>query len=611
MNAVSRALSLLGIDRLVLGVHDPCFPETPGEDVGRGTPYAPSGHALATWARELGFTGLQLGPQGEISEANASPYDGTVFSRGTASIALGALARDPLYAPLLDDVSVPDLAFPGRERADHVTALRIVGHALNRAATRLRELRDDPRGRAIAAHVEAFRRTHAAWIEADALWEALAIEHGGADWSLWTDDLDRRLLQREDELSRARVAALRATHANAIDRFVLGQAIVHAQHDSFRARCRALGLSLYGDLQIGWSRRDLWAHQDAFLRDFRMGAPPSRTNPDGQPWGYPVLDPLRRDGADRLVAMRIEKTLAEYDGVRIDHPHGLVCPWVYRVDDPDPLHAVQNGARLFDSPDVPEHPELARYAIARPDQIDRTKRRWDDGWVRALEDAQVERYAVVIDRIIAAVRAAGGAPQDVACEVLSTMPYPLARVMARHGLGRFRVTQKVGLDDPRDVYRSENAAPEDWVMVGNHDTPPVWRCARTWVEQARGEAHAAYLATRLCPDPAARGPFVERLARDPSALARAKLAELFVGPARNVFVWWADLFGEITVYNRPGVVDPANWSLRIPRDFRRVHAERAAAGTALDLRAALATALRARGLDREHRALVEELSNRE
>ena len=71
----------------------------------------------------------------------------------------------------------------------------------------------------------------------------------------------------------------------------------------------------------------------------------------------------------RFVAARIDKLLDAFDGVRIDHPHGLVCPWVYRTDIPDAYTAVQTGARLFSSPDAPEHPgqTLASLAALRAD----------------------------------------------------------------------------------------------------------------------------------------------------------------------------------------------------------------------------------------------------
>jgi hypothetical protein len=51
-------------------------------------------------------------------------------------------------------------------------------------------------------------------------------------------------------------------------------------------------------------------------------------------------------------------------GVRIDHIIGLVDPWVYKNGSkPKPE---EGAGRLFSSP---EHPELAKYAIARMENI--------------------------------------------------------------------------------------------------------------------------------------------------------------------------------------------------------------------------------------------------
>jgi hypothetical protein len=82
-------------------------------------------------------------------------------------------------------------------------------------------------------------------------------------------------------------------------------------------------------------------------------------------------------------------------------------------------------------------------------------------------------------------------------------------------------------------------------------------------------------------------------------------AELFVGPAANVLVFWADVLGERDVYNTPGVIAESNWTMRVPRSFREVHRARAATGEALDLPAALALALRARGIEGEPRRALE------
>jgi 4-alpha-glucanotransferase len=158
-------------------------------------------------------------------------------------------------------------------------------------------------------------------------------------------------------------------------------------------------------------------------------------------------------------------------------------------------------------------------------------------------------------------------------------------------MGRFRVTQKANLDDPADVYRSENAQPQDWVMVGNHDTPPIWRLAKEWLGKEEGAKQAAYLARRLRPDDPES--LASALAANHRKLAHAKVADLFLCPARHVMVFFADLFGLEEVYNAPGTVNEENWTLRLPPDFARRYEEDRRRGDALNLHATLALALRA------------------
>ena len=588
---VRRALEALGIRRLLLGVHDAAFPGDPADDAGRGAPLSRGGLAFLRFAAELGFDGLQLGPQGRTSEIDASPYDGTLFSRNTLSLALG---------PLRDEGILPEEAFdeairsrPSGDRVVHAAVFRNLDRALEAAF------------RASGGKVRReFSAANADWLERDALYEALSVEHRLGDWLRWPES-DRRLFHPDPagaDAARARREALLREHAALVARYQFEQFLAHEQHAAFRAEAKALGLRLYGDLQIGVSHQDIWSWAAVFVPSLRMGAPPSRTNPAGQPWNYALLDPAQYAGAAlAFFQRRIAKMLGEFDGLRIDHPHGLIDPWVYPTGEPDAFHAVQNGARLFSSPDVPR---LATYAIAREDQLDRSVPPHADAWVRDLSGEQVSRYAILFDALIATARQRGLATDDLVAEVLSTLPYPVGCVIARHGLGRFRVLQKMRLDDPGDVYRSENAAPEDWIMVGNHDTEPIWRVAERWHEAGLGPAHAAHLAKRFSPADPPR--FAQALAADPARLARARLAELFLGPARHVSIFFSDLLGMREPYNRPGTISDDNWSVRIPADFKTRHAEDVRRGRALDLPRALAMALRARGIDATLASSLEE-----
>ncbi|AKQ69586.1 4-alpha-glucanotransferase (amylomaltase) [Myxococcus hansupus] len=615
---VTEALGALDVRNLVLSIHDPSFPSLPEEDTGWGSPYSEGAADFLAFSRALGFNGIQLGPQGQVTEYNASPYDGTLFSRNLLNVALAALESPEPWGALLPPGRVAGLAAsrpaslsPGA-RFRH--AFREQTTLLNEAWQTFRQKRTEPDASAaiksLASRFDTFRQQHRAWLVRDALFDVLCEEKREPDWRRWADSLDGRLWSprpEEEAAAVARMTQLELRYADSLERYAFCQFLVHAQHQRLRERAGGWRLKLYGDLQIGLSPRDAWAWQGLFLSTYLMGAPPSRTNPDGQPWNYPVMDPGQYFEADdaganagsrngpvlRFMNARMDKMLGEYDGLRLDHPHGLVCPWVYRADLPDALWSVQHGARLFSSPDLPDHPELAHFALVHAGQVDRAVSRYADRWVKDLTPEQVRRYSVLFDTVVEAARRNGRQVGDLLAEVLSTLPYPLERVLAQYGLGRFRVTQKADLDNPADVYRSENVGPDDWVMVGNHDTKSLWRLVADWQWKGTLRAQAEYLAWRLCPEPEDREAFARELSTRPGLLAQAKVADLFASRARNVMMFVTDLLGMPETYNTPGTVDERNWTLRVPPDWARQYRERLRGDAAVNLPAALAMALRA------------------
>lgn len=624
--AIIEALKVLGIRRLLLGIQDPAFPSRPEEDIGRGSPYSAGSREFLAFVRSLGFNGLQLGPQGMTSPTNSSPYDGTLFSRNRLSLAplpLTTSGGNELLSKETLAHLVDGRPEAGRFRTVHEYACHGRELILEEVWSRFQAKLGTEEGQNLDREFAVFRKKNGGWLMRDGLYEALRRHYGGCNWRDWKGGsnarVDRQLwyhVKNDRRGIAARRRMLFDDYRPDITAYAFAQFLLDRQHHDFRCYAHHLGLDIFGDLQIGFSGRDAWFAQSFLLPDYVMGAPPSRTNPEGQPWNYPVLDPGRyfadsdnRPGpALRFLRQRLEKMLREFDGLRIDHPHGLVCPWVYREGTVDPLAAVQAGARLFASPDLSDHPELASFSIPRVDQINRDRPRHADDWVRDLDPGQVERYGLLLDVIMDAARVNGRDSQAIACEILSTQPYPIRRVMERHGLGRFRVTQKADLDNPADVYRSENAGPEDWIMLGNHDTPPIWLLADQWCVAGTSRKQAEYLAWRLIPEGEGREALAVRLATDANELVQAKAADLFAGPAGNVMIFFTDLLGMRDIYNRPGTVSEDNWSLRITSDFAREYRERVASNKAIDIPKALARAIRSRGRvfsESNHQLLVE------
>jgi hypothetical protein len=258
--------------------------------------------------------------------------------------------------------------------------------------------------------------------------------------------------------------------------------------------------------------------------------------------------------------------------VRLDHPHGLVCPWVYREGD-EPAR----GARLHESPDLPD---LAPFARVRLEQLARERPRHDDDWVRWLDPDQIVSYAAVLDALVDRARAAAwpGRTSWPRCSRPARAPW--RRSSSATASGRFRVTQKARVDDAADVYRADSALPPtgSWRAT---TTPCRWRSPSS-AGRALPRSPAGRLPhSRLHLDADA----ALRLERDPRALADAMLAELFLGPARHVLIFWVDLFEGRAEFNRPGIIHPDNWTARVPPDFERAYAGALDRAVALALRA--------------------------
>jgi 4-alpha-glucanotransferase len=248
---------------------------------------------------------------------------------------------------------------------------------------------------------------------------------------------------------------------------------------------------------------------------------------------------------------------------------------------------------MFSSPNEPDHAPLRKLAIARENQINWAAMPYADERVTLLTDEQVSRYAILFNAIIRQALDKGCAAQDIACEVLSTLPYPIRHVLDRYGLGRFRVAQKINLDNPSDVYRIEHAHPQDWVMLGTHDTASIWQLAENWCEGRTAADWARYLASLNAPE-AERARFVSDCSSRPGELIHSLFAALLASRARHVLIFFPDLFGMTERYNRPGIVQEDNWTLRIPPDFEHRYIERRRCGKALDIRRCLSMAIRAR-----------------
>src|SRR5262245_55069774 len=180
---VEAALQRLGIRVLVFAIQDPSFPPLPGADTGRGSPYSAAGLHLLRFARALGFNAVQFGPQGVTTRGNASPYDSTVFSRNTLSIALDRLVDARLLRSETLARAARERPQGAPTRTQHAYAVDAHRAALTEAVAAFHAQTSSVERQALAR----FREAHWSWLASDALYEALAEAYGREDFRQWPD----------------------------------------------------------------------------------------------------------------------------------------------------------------------------------------------------------------------------------------------------------------------------------------------------------------------------------------------------------------------------------------------------------------------------------------
>ena len=154
--------------------------------------------------------------------------------------------------------------------------------------------------------------------------------------------------------------------------------------------------------------------------------------------------------------------------------------------------------------------------------------------------------------VIPAANKVGLSASNIIAEDLGYMPPGTKQTLSSLGIGGISVTQWM------NAHEVWNAPNYNAIMVSNHDTA-----------SAKELYHDKY----------------ER---------KNKFAELFSSGAKNIQIFWTDLFGIGERYNKPGVSGDENWSLRLKHDFIDTYHKRLEDNEAVNIPEAILEANRRR-----------------
>ena len=604
---IRKALDVLGKKNFALIVHGGSFPSAQNENTGFGSMNTNGGKELIDYASGI-FNAIQLGPAGKTKSCDSSPYTGTICSANPLFVDLKELTTTAWNGILSVDTFnniVNNNPQKDNNRTAYSYAFKRYADALDEAYKNFIEYGDEN----LKKEFDEYKRLNNRWLDRDSIYEALSIEHKNDYWPLWQSDIDKKLFAPdtiEERLEHGRrLVEISKKYAYDIDKYKFIQFILRKQNTETKDYAESKGIKMIADRQVAFSDRDTWAYQAYFLPGWMLGCPPDYFSKDGQAWGFPVLDPekmYKEDGslgkAGVLLKNLYKKMFRENPGgVRIDHIVGLIDPWVYKSGCKPKIE--EGAGRLYSSP---EHEFLSKFAIAKMEDLDTTLEADKEKRVKTLTDEQIAEYGAMIEKIVIAAAEEEGLTKDaIVCEDLGTLTNPVAAVMKKYGLLGMRLTQFVVPEEPKHPYRCSNIDEKCWAMVGTHDNEPIAKWAKSMIHTHEGYLHAKNLVEDLYAEAENKDDIITRLTNDAEFLKQTKLVEIFASKAENIQIFFTDFFQIEDVYNRPGTSGDANWSLRLPDNFKEL--------APIDLPEILKQAIISRGSDfaNKNAQLIEEL----
>lgn len=530
---IQQAKEQLGLKNVAMIIHGSAFPSD-GLDAYIGSPYDNESREFIKFINLHGFNNVQLGPAGKISRQNISPYESSVFAKNHLFIDLKPLTTEE-YANILSKNTLLSLSEDAPKNknknytyAKFYEAFESYDIAMDEAFENFKNKvkLGDKNALKLNHEFNAFKTKASDWLEKDGIFAVLANMYGTEDFEKWENPIDRnlaQLLEKNHPSALKRYEKIKLRAEDKIEKNSFIQFLAHKQLEAHHKFRKNIGFSYINDLLVGFSMSDMWANQEAFLNDWRMGCPYGGKNNGMQYWDIPVLNPNKlynEDGslgiAGKLLKQKIDASLEGFDNIRIDHALGLVDPFIYHNKNPEIRGNISKLNGIDDGQNFRELLEKIIFPTLQSHSVDINDAVWED-----------------------------------VCSSTDVFDYMYHYKYKLPGLTQLQ------------WMKAENCNPNNWTLIGSHDSIPAAQMdINAWDKN--------YLAGYLNADPQraeARNEFRAQLEGNPQKILSAKFAELFRA-TKNIQISFADFFGIDKTYNYGGQKVDTNWKLRMNENYQ-------------------------------------------
>lgn len=271
------------------------------------------------FAEKAGFSYWQICPLGPTGYGD-SPYQSfSAFAGNVYFIDFEELRAEGWLGA--EDIE-PLKSLP-KDRCDYGGIYQIIPPLVARAADAFKKGASECQKKSF----EDFRRKNAFWLRPYALFCALKSRFGQKSWTEWPQDFQNYAYAS---------ANIPEACADEIFTAEFGQWVFFGQYARFKAKARARGIEIFGDIPIFLSldSADVWANPELFELDKNLkpkavaGVAPDYFSATGQLWGNPLYD--WKNSKKKLFDFwlrRIKAACEMYDVVRFDHFRGFADYW--------------------------------------------------------------------------------------------------------------------------------------------------------------------------------------------------------------------------------------------------------------------------------------------
>lgn len=571
---INKTYEALGTKERVVITHGSCFPAL-GRSSYIGSPYGSAAKEYTKFLMLYGFNGNQLGPGGELEVINGkvkpSPYNGSAFAKNKLFIDLEELTKDK-YGKILSQetfnnvTKLPEADDKNYDMTDFNEAFKTYNTALKESYNNFKAkvAKGQPEALTLNKEFEKFLDKHDDRLTEEGLFHVLSKKYGTDRFEEWPDEENKTFIagvHNGDMDAIEKYYDMVDANENEINQYKFEQFIATKQIKENKDWRDKQGFKYINDLLVGCSKMDKWRYQDAFLKDWEMGA--KESGGKSQRWFIPVVDPKKifkknsyqLDIGGEFLREKLDFALEFCENIRIDHVMGLIEPYLLSTSASEDEFVNGND----------KNHDVEKY-------------------ISELKDADGNEYDKAYPKLLTrlvlpALRRKGITPDKAVWEDICSYPDRFVQIYERElnlpkiqNIDWGRVQDKLNRDGRKD----------DWYLMGSHDNMP----AMTYMQRigdmkdgSKGEytrEHDAwnldYLAGYLNMDDGRenigqiRNELKELYKTNDRERIRAKFAELMTTPKFQIS--FADLLGITDVtYNIGGSKREENWKERISADY--------------------------------------------